>query len=201
MTVTYTPGFQHVDWIDNVDRVQAAGDNGINVRFHDLEDEFKAISKVVKLISDVLDALSATPPAAPVKLTLTPALFATGIAWEHVPGGVVKAAGKTDANGMMPVQLPDGHRIQSFRATGIRQSGNLSINLFRQALTGAAAPERIVGVDPPTGAFDRTEQAPPTTVSKVDNGQFRYYLTAELDTAGATQLVALNGFQITHIAE
>jgi hypothetical protein len=201
MAVTYTPGFQHADWIDNVDRVQAAGDNGFNVRFHDLEDEFQALADVVKLISDALDALSATPPAAPVKLTLTPALVATGTAWEHVAGGALKASGKTDASGMMPVQLPDGHRVQTIRATGNKQSGNLSINLFRQALTGTAAPERIAGVDPPAGTFDLSSAAPTTSVSKVDNNQFRYFLTAELDSAVAAQLVALNAFQITHIAE
>jgi hypothetical protein len=199
--VTYTPAFQHTDWVDNVDRVQAAGDNGFNVRFHDLEDEFKTVADVVKVISDSLDALSATPPAQPVKLTLTPALVATGTAWEHVLGGALKAAGRTDAAGMMPVQLPHGNRVQSLRVTGSKQSGSLSVNLFRQALAGTAPPERITGVNPPTGSFDLTSQAPNTTVAKVDNDQFRYYLIAELDSATAAHVIALNGFQVTHIAE
>jgi hypothetical protein len=201
MAVIYTPGFQHTAWVDNVDRVQAAGDNGFNVRFHDLEDEFGALSDVVKLISDALDALSATPPSAPVRLTLTPALVATGTAWEHVAGGALKATGKTDASGMLPLQLPHGHRILAIRATGSKQSGNLSINVFRQPLTGTAAPQRIAGVDAPAGTFDLSSAPPATSVSLVDNDQFRYFLTADLDGAVATHLIALNGFQITHIAE
>ena len=41
--VTYTPGFQHEDWVDNVDRVQAGGVNGFNVRFNTIEAEFQKI--------------------------------------------------------------------------------------------------------------------------------------------------------------
>ena len=47
-------------------------------------------------------------PGARAAMCLAPALFATGTAWEHVAGGALKASGKTDASGMMPVQLPDG---------------------------------------------------------------------------------------------
>ena len=45
--ITYTPTFSHEDWIDNEDVVQASGDKGFNKKFHDIEDEFAALSTVV----------------------------------------------------------------------------------------------------------------------------------------------------------
>lgn len=49
----YAAKFYHKDWVDNVDRVQAAGQDGFNTRFHALEDEFISIQ-------DVMDSLTAT---------------------------------------------------------------------------------------------------------------------------------------------
>ena len=47
MAINYTRTFAHIDWIDNVDRVQAGGDSGFNGRFHSVEAEFDTISGVV----------------------------------------------------------------------------------------------------------------------------------------------------------
>jgi len=49
----YLPQFQHQDWIDNLDRVQAAGENGFNRRFHGLEDEFAHIKTVLDNLATV----------------------------------------------------------------------------------------------------------------------------------------------------
>jgi hypothetical protein len=200
MAVDYQPKFQHVDWIDNVDRVQAAGEHGFNQHFHDLEDEFTSLAEVVGLISDALDALAQAPPATPVKLTLTPMLVATGSPWQHVFGGATKPPGATDASGMMTVELPHGTTIQSFRATGQKGSGSLEVNLRRQSLAAGANPELLVGLTPPVGPFDQTAAGPAAAAAKVDNDQFRYYVTAELDSATAASTVQLTCFQITHIA-
>jgi len=54
MAITYTPQFKHQDWIDNVDRVAAGGDNGFNARFHALEAEFTNLSKVVEDLSKAM---------------------------------------------------------------------------------------------------------------------------------------------------
>src|SRR3954467_4092718 len=43
---TFTPGFQHSDWIDGESVVQAqqsAGEDGFNVRFHKIEQDFAAV--------------------------------------------------------------------------------------------------------------------------------------------------------------
>ena len=55
--ISYNRTFQHHDWLDNVDRVQASGDNGFNGRFHGLEGEFDRISATVSQIDGALGSL------------------------------------------------------------------------------------------------------------------------------------------------
>jgi hypothetical protein len=200
MTVSYTPGFQHTDWVDNVDRVRAAGDNGFNVRFHALELEFGSLSAVIKKVGEALDALSQTPAATPEKLTLPPVLATLVDPWSHTFGGAEKPAGATQASGVMAVALPRGVRLREFRVTGEKQSGVLDVSLYRQGLAAGATPELIVGISPSNGAFDQSALAPPGPAADVDNAQYRYYVTAELSAAGGASTVTLTAFQITYIA-
>jgi hypothetical protein len=66
----YTRQFQHTDWIDFVDPVQAGGNNGFNERFHALESEFDLISAAITSVDNALTTFEQTPPA--VGLTLVP---------------------------------------------------------------------------------------------------------------------------------
>jgi hypothetical protein len=68
----YTRQFQHQDWIDFVDPVQAGGNNGFNERFHALEGEFDLISTAITSVDNAVNAVVAAPPA--VGLTIVPAL-------------------------------------------------------------------------------------------------------------------------------
>jgi hypothetical protein len=52
--ISYSRTFQHVDWIDNHDVIQAGGEKGFNQKFHDLEAELDKISSVVAAIKDAL---------------------------------------------------------------------------------------------------------------------------------------------------
>jgi len=52
--IVYSRTFQHVDWIDNEDVVQAGGEKGFNQKFHDLEAELDRISTVVGAIKGAL---------------------------------------------------------------------------------------------------------------------------------------------------
>jgi Chaperone of endosialidase len=54
--ITYKRSYQHQDWIDNQDIVQAGGERGFNVEFHGLEAEFDKISGVITQISAGLGA-------------------------------------------------------------------------------------------------------------------------------------------------
>lgn len=53
----YVTQFQHQDWIDNVDRVQAAGENGFNRRFHGLEEEFERVKTVLDNLATIATEL------------------------------------------------------------------------------------------------------------------------------------------------
>lgn len=59
----YTRQFQHTDWIDFVDPVQAGGGNGFNERFHALESEFDLISGAITSVDNALTTVEANPPA------------------------------------------------------------------------------------------------------------------------------------------
>lgn len=59
----YTRQFQHTDWIDFVDPVQAGGDNGFNERFHALESEFDLIAAAISSTDASIAQIEATPPA------------------------------------------------------------------------------------------------------------------------------------------
>jgi hypothetical protein len=201
MTVNYEPKFRHVDWVDNVDRVRAAGDNGFNDRFHSLEKEFDLIAGVVDDVGRELDRLGRAPTAQEVNLTLAPTLTTLGDRWDHVFGGAVKPPAATQASGFMAVQLPHGVTILRLAIFGRKDSGNLEVGLRRQSIATGAATELIVSVSAPNGPFTGPPKgAPAGAISRVDNDQFRYYLTAELDTAPGNAVVQLNAFQITHIA-
>jgi hypothetical protein len=73
----YTRQFQHTDWIDFVDPVQAGGNNGFNERFHALESEFDLISGAITSVDSALSAFEQTPPAIGLTLALSIANGAT----------------------------------------------------------------------------------------------------------------------------
>jgi hypothetical protein len=184
--------------------VKAGGEDGFNVHFHDIEDEFKKLSDVVKAISDRMAQLAEKPAPKPVAKTLTPVLTTIGAAgWEQALGEARKPAGATTANGTMSVDLPDGATIQSLRAIGENGgAGALSIVLRRQKLDPAATSEPIVGVPPGVGGpFDNKGTPPDATRAVVDTDTFRYYIAAQLTNAGANDTVAIRGFQIVTLAQ
>src|SRR3954451_1845790 len=157
MAITYTRTFTHHEWLDNVSRVQAGGDDGFNVRFHSLEGEFDTISRVVEQIAGALDQLSATPAAQEVRLSFTPTLVGTsGAPWSHGVGFAQKPAGATSASGMMSMTLPHGARIRQFRAAGQNSgAGNLRISLVRQSASDpAAVSDQIARVDGQDNPFN-----------------------------------------------
>ena len=200
MALSFTRGFQHEDWVDNVDRVQAAGDNGFNQRFHSLEADLDTIGQVVDAISRALDGLSAAPPALELRETVTPAFVATsGTGWSHRNGFAEKAAGQTTAAGMVSVSLPHGARILRLRAVGRNNGGgNLRISLFRQLVADpGATSEQIARVEGTTDPFDESRAAD-AQFQRVDDERFKYFITAQLNNAQATDVVAVTGLQVVY---
>jgi hypothetical protein len=201
--IEYDSDFKHTDWIDNVSRVKAGGEDGFNRHFHDIEEEFNKLSDIVKAIKDRTDQLAEKPVAKPVASTFVPVLTTVGLnGWEHVAGGVRKPGGATAANGTMAVQLPDGVTVQSLRVIGENTgTGNLVVQLRRQKLDPAAAGEPIIGVSGAAGPFDNKNTPPDPARAIVDTDAFRYFITARVDNAGANDAVRLEAFQIVHVAD
>lgn len=217
MTVSYTPGFTHTDWVDNQDRVQAAGGNGFNGRFHAIEAEFAALQIVVQDISNALVALNVTRPPQTVISTLTPTLVLVGVPsvnthqWLHGEGYAFLLSGQM-ADGMMDVQLPDGSTINTLRVIGSKGSnviptgsGVLTVTLYRQptALASSFEPVAVVSIaDAQVGDFDEPRRPISQAVAKVATQQFRYFLVARLDAAAGTGAgapgVRIDAFAIAH---
>jgi hypothetical protein len=206
MSITYIPSFKHQDWVDNVDRVQAGGSNGFNIRFHQLETELSHIAAVVAQIDAALAALGQTPPAKTLVSTFTPNLVATAAsAWAHAIGFALKPAGATSAQGMMSIDLPHNAVLQQFRATGKNEgtapgtpgNGSLRLTLQRMALTPDATSVNVARIDGSGSPFDTTVSVD-SQFAQVNNNQFRYFITAQLNNAGATDNVLLSAFQITY---
>ncbi|MEZ4861773.1 MAG: hypothetical protein R3C14_10710 [Caldilineaceae bacterium] len=199
--ITYTRQFQHTDWQDNVDRVQAGGPTGFNQHFHDIEGDFDALAQVVSLINAALIALGQQPPPSATQATIAPALVAaSSTGWQGGLGVMSKPANQTSAWGAMSVDLPNGAVIQSFRATGRNTgAGSLRVALQRQGVVLGTPSEQIGGLSNITGdPFDQTTPANAAGAT-VNNQQFKYFITAQLDNAGAADTVVLNAFQITYL--
>jgi len=196
MAIAYTRTFAHREWIDNVDRVQAGGDNGFNARFHGLETEFDGIATVVGEIAAAIASLSTAPTPTTRRLSLVPTLVATAATrWDHAPGNAVKPAGATAAHGMMAVAFPQAAKLQGLRTIGVNNGvGNLRVALFRQALDPTAAPDRIVQAT----QLDTNTPIPDDLKARIDNDGFKYYLLAQLDNAGGADEVRLHAVQITY---
>jgi hypothetical protein len=192
----YTPSFSHTDWIDNRDRVQAGGDNGFNARFHDLEAEFALLAAH---LNPLVDALS--KPL--VKLTLAPMLMAYVNQGETAPrqpwvqgiDHVRKASSQQEAHGTMGLNLPAGARIQSLLVTGSQPSGTLTIVLQRHRFDNTASSEQVVTASQLGQPFSPPAGSPELAVVEDD---YRYYLTADLVGATATDLVQIFCVQLTY---
>lgn len=197
--ITYTRNFQHTNWQDNVDRVQAGGPAGFNQHFHDIEGDFDALSQVVGQINAALDALGQKPPPAAVKLTLTPNLMQTAVnGWSHLQGLAQKPPTQTSAAGMMSVSFPGPVQIQSLRAIGSNSgAGSLQISLFRMPIAGTGNRERIAGLSGSSDPFDLTVPGD-AAFATVDPAQFKLFILAEVNNAQQADTVILTAFQITY---
>ncbi|APE25816.1 MULTISPECIES: hypothetical protein [Streptomyces] len=195
MTERYVPQFSHKDWIDNQDRVQAGGENGLNSRFHQLEAEFLGLAE--NQINPMLDVLG-TPTR---HLTLVPALHSyakDGIAvpgWEQAVDMVAKPANVAEAHGFMNIVLPDGVQVRSLLVTGSNQSstGTLTVSLDgREIGNNDAGTKRFVS------STKLGIPAPPAEEVRIKNESIRYYLTVEVVGAELTKPVKVFCVQLVY---
>jgi hypothetical protein len=185
----YNPTFKHVDWIDNEDIVQAAGENGFNGRFHALETEFASLSKVIANIN------AAIGPVAPtVTLALSPIFFTNDNAapWtfaEQSTNATLPLQVGSFADAFLPIQLPDGAKVQSITIFGGTLPGNeLFFELCSQPLDSGSFRVTLTRVSvPPTTSpanFEVTSEVS-SNLGSVDNSINRYFAFARVTRTSA----------------
>jgi hypothetical protein len=193
---SFTPTFDHTDWQDHIDRVEAGGPNGFNVRFRAIERDLRALSTVVGSISARITRIhtSASGPNQELRFALTPVLHLADDGndpneWFTTEVGVATASAG-HARGIMNVNLPDRVRLTSMRVRGAVRgpadgTTTLTITLFRTAvhLTSAAATlEPVV----PFRTGDRGDLNLVVNITGgaavVDLDAFRYLIDATFDS-------------------
>jgi hypothetical protein len=186
MIKRYDPQFSHKDWIDNQDRVQAGGSDGLNSRFHLLEAEFAGLAD--NQINPMLDVLGTSTK----HLTLVPTLFRYSDAgaeqqpWSQAVDMVEKTANTTEAHGIMNIALPDGVLVRSLLVTGSNQSGSgtLTVSLKARKIDNTGGGAKIL-----ISSTKLDIAAQPAEEVKITNESHRYFLTVDLAGAEANKPV------------
>jgi hypothetical protein len=200
-SITFTRGFSHTDWVDNVDRVEAGGDNGFNGRFHSLESDLDTISNTFGDVQTALNTLGTPPGAQTSFTTLTPAFVATAqTAWSFRDGFAEKPGGATSANGQSPIALPHNQQITLFRVVGqnTSASGVLRIGLYRRTLADPSANFELIARVQPTGNPFNTTANPTAGLEVVDNQHFSYFVLATVANTQPADAVAITAMQVSH---
>ncbi|WP_432828754.1 hypothetical protein [Dactylosporangium sp. CA-092794] len=202
--ISFAPTFEHRDWVDDVDRVEAAGPNGFNVRFRAIGSDLRQMSTVVGRVGASLDAIAANPPLPVQRLTLAPLLVrgAVGtIPWTITSGAGAQAvadpAGAPTA-GNLALPLTDGVRLVSLRAVGQATNLTIGINLVRLAF-GASNPDPpLASIVGDTDPFDKTVTVD-SSRAVVDLSTFRYFITATTSGVVTQRALSLGGLQVAYI--
>jgi hypothetical protein len=192
--ISYKRTFEHPDWIDNEDVVEAGGEKGFNAKFHAIEAEFDKLSTVISQISAGLVVVSPT-----TTLSFAPAFFPNlnATPWAQNNGVAAKATNQPGADGWMPVQFPDRSKIQTITVVG-EKSGNVGsfiVQLSRQSLTGGGLTNLLtIPLADKPDVFQFTDQVP-DNLSLVDNGTSKYLVTARVVGADPASTAKLSTIQ------
>lgn len=218
MPIAYTRSFQHTDWVDNVDRVQAGGDSGFNGRFHGLEAEFDALSGVVTQVNTGINTINTDIVAikaqlaalgqvvqAPVTIGLLPAMVpfnpgAPQTNWSLINWSATVAAqpagtfvrlqlGMTGADGVLPLALPNGVKMSNLTVLGSSNTGVMTTDLVQEL---RAQPYTRTTLTTVNGFASAAIANAPVVNSSI----YLYYIHAYI--VGNAQDVQLRGFQITY---
>jgi hypothetical protein len=207
--ISYGPTFHHVPWIDGFHRVVAGTDNGVNIRFEKIEEEFQKIATVVGDIDTALSSLGAQVRA-PVTIGLTPVLlpFSAGVAqwsdirWSRVQAGqnqgtFVEVENGQDSFGVLPLNLPDGATLLRIKVLGEQQGpGNVLTQLFQESRTPPFARTSLVSVTGLAGAGPPSTDIPGTPT--FDGAANVYYLLVSSQDADPTSSIRLRAFLVTY---
>ncbi|MGW0411247.1 hypothetical protein ACWDZX_08110 [Streptomyces collinus] len=201
--ISFTRTFKHSPWVDAVDRVSAAGDNGFNIRFKRLEEDLDTIGQRFTEVSTALDDLAATKAA--VRTVALPALLTTvGASGWNLVGDLfstpvtpvtARLDGDRVATGAMPVVLPNQGTILGFQAFGSIPGppATVRIDLARLNLDGTGQKTVVRIQASSTEAF--RERAPNPSDAAIQP-QAGYYIMATVNGTAADTAVQLTGFSV-----
>jgi hypothetical protein len=203
--LSYRPAFDHLDWIDRVDQVQAGGPNGFNVRFHAIERDLAEASTVVGQIAGALRSTHRPGPGGfdpPTQLTFTPNLHPVAPFNAFLIGPTGAAAGTSvftttgggagigkSANGVANLSLPEGLRLTTVRFVGgVDGSGGSTTNKVTVAVQRSAIPPAGSPSLETLASLQATGVGPidvvatvPSNLALIDIHKFRYVVKVELD--------------------
>lgn len=201
--VSFTPTFTHTPWVDNKDRVQAGGANGFNVRFSSLENDLQTLSAVVSDIDTALDALAAGAGPVSHLITMAPPILlrigdATSQYWtQDVDGSSIPSPQHSNADGIMPVSVPNGATLAQFAVKGsFSGAGGLEVDFLRRAIDGSGAATLLASVVVGVTAGNAATMSGAVAVADVAN--FYYFVRATVAGAGASTNARLFGLQLTY---
>jgi hypothetical protein len=195
--LSYTPAFHHTDWVDRVDRVEAAGPHGFNSRFGTIESDLAGVTVAVAAIDAEIRRVGGAQQGAPPEqrsLLLTPPFVFPdhrGLTFDTTGLALVPAFSADQQKPLFAnLSLPDGIRLVSMRARGVllpsSDARSFGVGLRRTSLRlSAGAPPAVnnlagLGVTD-AGPFDITVPVQADR-SIVDQASFRYALTAACST-------------------
>jgi hypothetical protein len=203
--ISFTPTFQHIDWIDGEDDVEAGGEKGFNGRFRAVEHDLRQLSTVVTQIATTIDVLAAANPD-PVeqRLVIPPQLLGSGVVdatpWRlSATGGAVGFPGSV-TGGVVNIVLPDRVRLRSLRVIGQTVGTTTVTTLSRIALSGGTQGEILATV---VGDTDPYSTLAPIgdDVARVDLSRFRYFIRAVTSgPVGTSGPVTIGAFHVGYIA-
>jgi len=212
--ISYTPTFHHPPWKDRVDRVEAAGPNGFNVRFEAIEGDLKQVSTVVAAIGSDLDGLRGRQH----RLAFTPtlqqdpsdALFS--IDANGAPT-VLLTDRSSGVSGIQNVGLPHGARLSGLRIRGLYAGSfdpGAQVSFFvalrrvpRVPSIPPSDPEDLISANtndaPKIGPFDLSQPADDPSKILVDLDHYRYVVGIGVGLVGTGALtVTLQTLELTY---
>jgi len=210
--LSYTPTFRHKPWIDNVDRVKAAGPDGFNVRFEAIDSDLQQVSTVVTEIDTRLDQAESGPAPGTQRLLVpldpTSNLIPGAGVWTCDTTGAIHpepdlGSAASLAAGTMDVALPDQATLLSMRVIGLYQSAAAQIfiglqrnNLFNIGLSANPIVHVTIAATGHGNPYDVTESV--TGFATVDNTQFRYALLLTSSSVSNGDIITLDSVELTY---
>jgi hypothetical protein len=208
--LSFTPTFHHAEWVDNVDRIRAGGPNGFNVRLNAIEADLRTVGTIIDEIDTAIDDRSAGGPPllrlvnAPVRL-VSLADAGQGGWFYHEDGSAHPAPGTGGGVAVMDLDLPDSAKLVSFRLLGLYPGApaTLTISMLRASLSNPAQTPDVLGtltssVPGLTNPYDVTVPIDPAFAT-VDNGGFRYLLSATARQVTDSTAISLAAAQIRYL--